>query len=195
MKVAITGGIGAGKSFVCKKLQAKGISVYDCDAAAKRLMATDREMQKQLSELVGTELWEGGRLNKALLSKFITESEANAQKINEIVHPAVAKDFEESGLNVLESAILFESGFNKRVNFDLIVCVTAPLETRIARIIERDNITEEQALSWIRRQMSQEEKAGLSDIVIDNSWVGDWLLGIGEEVATPVSARALKVYA
>jgi dephospho-CoA kinase len=168
MHIALTGGIGSGKSYVCRLLEDLNIKVYDCDAAAKRLILTLPKLQQELSLAVGRDLFEGGKLDKAALSRFIVESEDNNQKINSLVHPAVASDFLSSGYEWLESAILFESGFNKRVKFDFTVCVAAPLETRISRIMQRDNLTRGKALEWIARQMPQEEKAQMADFVIDN---------------------------
>ena len=91
MKYAITGGIGSGKSYVCSKLKDYGIEVYDCDAAAKRLMRTDKALQKRLSDAVGTEVFPAGQLDKAVLAKFLLSSEANNRIVNSIVHPAVAE--------------------------------------------------------------------------------------------------------
>ena len=168
MKVAITGGIGSGKSFVCRMLEKHGISIYDCDEAAKRLMRTSVSLQQAISKAVGEEVFPEGRLDKTLLTRFIVASEENAQLIDSIVHPAVAQDFMLSGKDWLESAILFESNFCQRLVFDSIICVTAPLELRLQRIMQRDGISREKALAWINRQMPQEEKLKLSDYEIKN---------------------------
>lgn len=168
MYIALTGGIGSGKSYVCRLLKDYGVEVYDCDAAAKRLMNSMPEVQRALSGAVGCDLFAGGRLDKAALSRFIVKSEENVRKINSIVHPAVAEDFKRSGYEWLESAILYESGFDRRIDFGFVVCVTAPLETRIRRIMERDRLPRERAVEWIDRQMPQEEKAARADFVVDN---------------------------
>ena len=153
--VAITGGIGSGKSYVCHLLQKYGIGVYDCDAAAKRLLHSDAALRQELLNLVGDEVYQGTNLQKKVLAKFILASDANKQAVNEVVHPAVANDFIRSGCDWLESAILFESGFHKRVDFDCVVCVSAPLEDRIARIMQRDRLSRDDSQEWIRRQMPQ----------------------------------------
>ncbi len=168
MKIAITGGIGSGKSYVCKRLNAIGIEVYDCDAAAKRLMRTSTELQHQLQELIGEEVFEEGVLQKAVMARFLLESEENNQAINDIVHPAVARDFENSGLEWIESAILFDSGFINRIYIDKVVCVTAPEEVRVERIVARDSISSEKALEWIHRQLPQEAVLHRSDYEIVN---------------------------
>lgn len=166
--VAITGGIGSGKSYVCHLLQKHGIEVYDCDAAAKRLLHSDAALRQELLNLVGAEVYQGADLQKKVLAKFILASDANKQAVNEVVHPAVANDFIKSGCDWLESAILFESGFHKRVDFDYVVCISAPLEDRIARIMQRDSLSRDDAQEWIRRQMPQEEIIRLSDFTIVN---------------------------
>lgn len=166
--VAITGGIGSGKSYVCHLLQKYGIGVYDCDAAAKRLLHSDAALRQELLNLVGDEVYQGTNLQKKVLAKFILASDANKQAVNEVVHPAVANDFIRSGCDWLESAILFESGFHKRVDFDCVVCVSAPLEDRIARIMQRDRLSRDDSQEWIRRQMPQEEIIRLSDFTIVN---------------------------
>lgn len=171
--IAITGGIGSGKSFVCKLLQQRGISVYDCDAAAKRLMATSVELQNELSQLVGSEVFADGKLNKPIMAKFLLASDENRLAINNIVHPAVATDYMQSGIEWIESAILFDSGFDQRLPLTAIVCVTAPLTVRISRIMQRDNISKEQAEEWIAQQMPQEEVARLSNYVIVNDGESD----------------------
>lgn len=168
MKIAITGGIGAGKSFVCKSLNRRGIEVYDCDAAAKRLMRTSPELRNALRRLVGDGVYKGDVLQKQVLAAFLLASDDNNRAVADIVHPAVAADYMASDTEWLESAILFDSGFYKRVPFDLVVCVTAPVELRISRIMARDGITREQALEWIGRQLPQQEVVARSDFEIVN---------------------------
>lgn len=170
MRIAITGGIGCGKSYVCQQLKDfYGIEVYDCDANAKRIMANDRKLQQRISDAVGCDVFPGGVINKAALSQFLLASPDNNKVINSIVHPAVAEDFIKSGIEWMECAILFEADFQKYV--DRIVCVSAPREVRIQRIMQRDGISRSQAIAWIDRQMSQEEKERLSDFVIINDGI------------------------
>lgn len=174
MKIAITGGIGSGKSYVCRLLEQRGIEVYDCDAAAKRLMRTSDRLQQQLKALVGDAVYSAdGVLQKPVLAEFLLASEANKLALNDVVHPAVADDFAASGKQWLESAILFESGFDRRIAFDHIVCVTAPRQVRIQRIVQRDNITPQRAAEWIDVQMNQQEVAQRSDFCIQNDGESD----------------------
>ncbi len=164
MKIGITGGIGSGKSYVCKLLKAHGIEVYDCDQAAKRIIRTSEEVRQKLLQLIGS-------LEKADIARFLLESETNAKKIDAIVHPAVFHDFEESGYQWMESAILYESGANKLV--DRVVVVTAPEEIRIQRVMQRDTISREKALQWMQRQWPQEELRRRADYEILNDGHAD----------------------
>ncbi len=169
MKIAITGGIGSGKSYVCRILEKQGIRVYDCDAEAKRLMRTDAELQTGLKQLVGEEVYSAdGILQKPVLAQFILTSEANKQAVNDVVHPAVARDFEQSDCEWMESAILFDSGFDRRTHFDKVVCVLAPVDVRLQRIMQRDHISQEKAQQWIDAVMPQEELIARSDYEIVN---------------------------
>lgn len=174
MKIAITGGIGSGKSFVCRELQRRGIDVYDCDAAAKRLMRSDVELQQRLRRLVGEDVYSAdGTLQKPVLARFLLASEANKLAVNDVVHPAVARDFEQSSFDWLESAILFESGFIHRTHFDKVVCVTAPEQVRVERVMARDHIDRSRALAWIHAQMPQLDIVSRSDYEIVNDGPSD----------------------
>ena len=171
MKIGIAGGIGSGKSYVCKRLQLRGIEVYDCDAAAKRLMRTSPELRQRLTRLIGPDCYRGFLLNKAAVARFLLASDENAQAVDAIVHPAVFRDFEESGLQWMESALMYESGIYRLV--DRVVVVTAPEEVRIQRIMLRDGITREKALEWIHRQWPQETVRQRADYEIVNDGEAD----------------------
>ena len=174
MKIAITGGIGTGKSYVCRLLAERGIEVYDSDAAAKRLMCTSVELQQELSRLIGKEVCtEDGQLQKSVIAEYLLASEANKLALNDVVHPAVARDFEQSDYQWLESAILFDSGFDRRTHFDFVVCVTAPVPVRLKRIMLRDHISEQKAQEWIDAVMPQEELAARADFEIVNDGIRD----------------------
>ena len=171
MKIGITGGIGSGKSYVCGRLKARGIDVYDCDSAAKRLIRTRPEIRQQLTALIGPDAYCGEVLNKQRVAQFLLASEANAKAIDAIVHPAVFDDFRQSGLRWMESAILYESGACTLV--DKVVVVTAPMEVRIQRVIRRDGISREKVLHWIARQLPQEEVRRRADFEIINDGTAD----------------------
>lgn len=172
MKIGIAGGIGSGKSHVCDRLRQRGYEVYDCDAAAKRLIRTSPDLRRQLTALIGPDAYlEGNRLNKAAVARFLLSSEANARAINAIVHPAVFRDFEDSGLQWMESAIMYESGIARLV--DAVVVVTAPLETRISRVMARDHIPREKVLEWMGQQFDQDEVRRRADYEIMNDGLAD----------------------
>ena len=166
MKIGITGGIGSGKSFVCKLLSERGINVYDCDSAAKRLMRSSSSIQRQLTSLIGENAYIDGQLNKAAVATFLLASEENAHAIDAIVHPAVADDFINSGIEWMECAIMYESGFNRLV--DKVIVVTAPEDVRIERIMKRDSITEELAKKRLANQMPADFFKKYCDQVIYN---------------------------
>lgn len=164
MKIGITGGIGSGKSYVCQLLRAHSIEVYDCDQAAKRIICTSDDVRQQLLQLIGS-------LEKSDIARFLLESESNAKQIDAIVHPAVFRDFEESGFQWMESAILYESGAYQLV--DRVVVVTAPEEVRIQRVMQRDGISREKALQWMQRQWPQAELLRRADYEIVNDGLTD----------------------
>ena len=97
MIVALTGGIGSGKSYVCRLLAERGIAVYDCDAHAKELMRTSPPLRQQLKELVGDSVFRDGILQKSVLAEFLLRSDRHVQAVNAVIHPAVACAFEQSG--------------------------------------------------------------------------------------------------
>jgi len=172
MKIAITGGIGSGKSYVCHILEKQGIQIYDCDAAAKRLMHTSLSLKRKLCNLISPNVYDAdGLLNKAEVARFLLASQTNAHAIDEIVHPAVAKDFKASGLRWMECAILYESGFDRLV--DKVIMVSAPETVRIQRIVKRDGITAEKAAEWINRQWPQDEVRLRADFEIVNDGYAD----------------------
>ena len=159
MRYCLTGGIGAGKSYVCSLLREKGIEIYDTDNAAKRLIAQSPEIRQQLKELIG-------RLDKQTIAAFLLKSEENKLAINSIVHPAVIKDFLDSGYEWMECAIIYEAHLEQYV--DKVIAVTAPREVRIERIMARDGITRKEAEQWIDAQYPQEKVAERADFVIIN---------------------------
>ncbi len=172
MKIGIAGGIGSGKSYICSILHQRGIEVYDCDRAAKRLIRTSPDIRRQLTNLIGPDTYTtDGTLNKAVVAKYLLSSEKHAKAIDNIVHPAVFDDFLNSGLMWMESAIMYESGADRLM--DRIIAVTAPQEVRINRVMQRDGITREKVLEWMDRQIPQEETAARADFTIVNDGKAD----------------------
>lgn len=181
IKLGITGGIGSGKSFVSRCLkEGFSVQVYDTDREAKRLMLEHEGIRADLIALLGEEVYTAAGLNKPLLAAYIFSSPENAQKVNAIVHPRVKEDFrnwafrqEQAGCQLVgvESAILFESGFDREV--DKTLTVSAPLELRITRVMERDRVGREQVLERITAQISDEERNRLSDFSVENAETSD----------------------
>ncbi len=172
--IGITGGIGSGKSYVSNLLRQKfGIPVYDCDKEAKRLTAEDEEIRQRLIALVGPEVFAGGGLNKQLLADYLFADVEHASAVNAIIHPIVLLDFEKWASNNgqqttvgLESAILYESGFNASV--DYVLFVDAPEDVRLRRAMLRDNASEAQIRARMKMQRPELHRLQ-ADFIIDNS--------------------------
>ena len=171
--IGITGGIGSGKSYVSAIIREKfGIPVYDCDKEAKRLTASDAEIRRKLIQFVGPETFNGEELVRQHLADFLFGSEENARKVNAIIHPAVLRDFkqwarkQQQPIVALESAILFESGFNKSV--DRVLFVDAPEEVRLRRAMQRDSATEQQISARMKMQQPELHRQQ-ADYVVHNS--------------------------
>ena len=171
--IGITGGIGSGKSYVSAIIREKfGIPVYDCDKEAKRLTASDAEIRRKLIQFVGPETFNGEELVRQHLADFLFESKENARKVNAIIHPAVLRDFkqwarkQQQPIVALESAILFESGFNKSV--DRVLFVDAPEEVRLRRAMQRDSATEQQISARMKMQQPELHRQQ-ADYVVHNS--------------------------
>ena len=176
-KVAICGGLGSGKSTVCQMFAERGVAVYDSDSRAKALMNELAELHEALIAEFGEECYEGGALNRAYLASKVFGSEEQLAKLNSIVHPAVKEDFlawaeaQEGDYCILESAILFESGFDAVV--DCSVAVLAPMPLRIERAMKRDGATREQIEARIKVQMSDDELMRRANFAIVNIHLED----------------------
>ena len=160
-KVGVTGGIGSGKSTVCELLCAKGVAVYDSDSRAKILMAQDGCIRRRIIEAFGSDSYNAEGLDRAYLAHCVFGSEESLQRLNEIVHPAVRADFrkwaeeQSAPYVVLESAILFEAGFESEV--DTTLAVMAPMSVRLARTMARDGADKESILRRMEHQLSDDE--------------------------------------
>ena len=177
LKIGVTGGIGSGKSTVCRLYAARGIAVYDTDAAAKRLMAEDAALRRVIEARFGEESYQEGALNRPWLARQVFGDEAALQALNRLVHPAVIADFERwateqlGAFVVVESAILYEAGLDRAV--DKVVAVLAPERLRIERAMQRDGATEEQIRSRMAAQLSDEELHRRADVSLVNIFEED----------------------
>lgn len=188
--LGITGGIGSGKSYFSSSLRLRGIPVYDSDSEAKKLMLEDENIVSSLKELLGEQVYISGNLNKQLLASYVFSSPENALKVNSIVHPRVKKAFLEwadecfsMGHNIvaIESAILFEAGFNDIV--DKVVMIHAPLDIRISRVMARDNTSKDKVMERIKLQMPDDQKMLKSDFIIEN----DGLVPLDDQIDKLIS--------
>ena len=174
IKVGITGGIGSGKTTVCKIFELLDVPVYYADDEAKKILDSNEEIKLQISNTFGSEIINAeGKIDKKKLASFVFNDKEKLEKLNSIIHPAVREHFENwakqhssQKYTLKEAAILFESGANKLV--DKVITVTAPLELRINRAMKRDRITREQVEQRISKQISDEEKLKRSQFVIHN---------------------------
>ena len=170
--IGITGGIGSGKTAVSQLLRECGYLVYDADVEARRLQHDNEIVRQKTTELFGSEIYDtDGVLNRPLLAKTVFNDAAKLRRLTDIVHPALKIDFEkwvtkysENRLLFMESAILFESGFY--TFFDKTVVVAASEETRIERVMRRDNITRKQVLKRIVQQLPEKELLARADYII-----------------------------
>ena len=171
ISIAITGGIGSGKSYISHILQEYGIPIYNTDDEAKRLMVSDEGIRRDLVALLGEDVYVEGTLNKSLLASYLFADAENAARINGIVHPRVKMDFcrwleqhSDQEIVGMECAILFEAGFDDAV--DSVVMVYAPEDLRVERAMKRDHATEAQIRARIAAQLDDEEKRKRADYVI-----------------------------
>ncbi len=170
--VGLTGGIGSGKTSVCKAFEKLHIPVFYADDEAKKLY-TDANILQELSKIVGQNIIdEDGTLNKPLFSSIIFGNKAILEQVNAYVHPKVKDQFyvwyeqHNAPFCIREAAILIESGSYK--DCDKIILVTAPLEERIKRVVKRDNTTYEAVKKRIENQLSEEEKKKFADYILEN---------------------------
>ena len=171
ISIAVTGGIGSGKTFVSNLLKERGIPIYNSDDEAKRLMLSDDGIRRDLVALLGKDVYRDGVLNKPLLASYLFSDAGNAARINAIVHPRVKADFqrwlsEHQNVEIagMECAILYEAGFQDAV--DCVLMVYAPEALRIERAMKRDGATEKQIRGRIAAQMDDEEKRLRADFVV-----------------------------
>ena len=173
IKIGLTGGIGAGKTFIGKIFSKLGFPVFNSDVEAKRCMLEDEILKKKIQDLFGDEVYQNGVLQNHFLANIVFNDEKHLEHLNKLVHPLVKKKFEkwckknDSKIVIKEAAILFES--NSHINLDKVICVSADKEIRIQRIIKRDNISREEVIARMSRQISQNEKERLSDFIIVNN--------------------------
>ena len=172
LKVGITGGIGSGKSVVCQVFQTLGIPVFNADDAARYLMENDPALANSIRHLLGNEVYDAGKLDRAKVSAIVYREPAKLQQLNALVHPATIAysrkwmELQSAPYVIKEAAIFFES--NSYKDMDVMVGVYAPRELRIQRAMGRSKLTRPQVLAIMDEQMDDEEKMKRCDHVITN---------------------------
>lgn len=172
LKIGLTGGIGSGKSTVAHIFEVLGIPVYYADTEAKKLMGANEELKASITRAFGEEAYVDGRLNREYIAAQVFNNDKKIELLNSLVHPATIKDAEEwikiqrAAYVIKEAALIFESGSNK--NLDYVIGVQSPLELRIKRVMDRDNIPAHQVKARMNQQMDDDLKLRLCDYVIVN---------------------------
>ncbi|HLE58007.1 MAG TPA: dephospho-CoA kinase [Rhodothermia bacterium] len=174
--IGVTGGIGSGKSTVCRFLKSFGARVFNADDRAKRIMSDDLQVRQEVMDAFGVDSYTvAGRLNTVYLAKEIFSDNERVKRINAIVHPRVLAAFSSAAemarmdgvsLMVMEAALIYESGADELL--DYVVAVDAPVDTRIARVSERDEVSREEVAARMRHQLDPEELVRRADFVIRN---------------------------
>ena len=172
LKVGLTGGIGSGKSTVAKIFEVLGVPVYYADDAAKHIMNTDAELREKIISTFGAGSYVNNELNRPYIASIVFENTEKLALLNSLTHPATIRDAERwmqqqtSPYVIKEAALIFESGSAE--NLDYVIGVFSPLPLRIKRIMERDNVTRDEVMKRMSRQIDEDIKMRLCDKVIVN---------------------------
>ena len=170
--IGLTGGIGSGKSTVLELFKILGVKTYSADESAKKLVNTDPYLINLIKSSFGENIYDKGQLNSKKLSKIVFEDTEKLKQLNYIIHPVVAKDFKlflnsnNEDYIVKEAAIIFET--KSENNYDKIILIQSPLEIRIERVINRDNISREEVMKRINNQLDENLIIDKCDYVISN---------------------------
>jgi dephospho-CoA kinase len=173
IKLGVTGGIGSGKTSVCRVFSVLGVPLFSADQEAREIMGNDKSIMRRVNSIAGRDLYPDGSLDRMQLAAIIFNDKMLLEKVNSLVHPVVFDHYmkwekkQTTPYTIMEVAILFESGASLLV--DRILTVVAPVEERINRIIERNQLSREQIQERIRNQWDDESRIKLSDYVIRNS--------------------------
>jgi dephospho-CoA kinase len=172
LRIGLTGGIGSGKSTVAHVFEILGIPVYYADAEAKKMMNEDEELKEQITREFGTASYEQGILNRQHLATIAFANKEKLAVLNSLVHPATIRhgrqwmERQKTPYAIKEAALIFESGTQEHL--DYVIGVSAPLNVRIQRAMQRDHVTREEILGRMQHQIGEEIKMRLCDFVIKN---------------------------
>ena len=172
LKIGITGGIGSGKSTVAKLFEVLGIPVYYADNAAKQLMNENETLKQQVQKEFGNEAYTNGKVNRKYIADIVFANPEKLELLNSLVHPVTLQDAEEwmnkqdAPYTIKEAALIFESGAQEQL--DYVIGVYAPTPLRIQRTMQRDNISREEVMARMNKQIDETIKMRLCDFVITN---------------------------
>jgi len=195
-KLGITGGIGSGKTSVCRVFDVLRIPVFSADKTASEIMESEGSIRSKLNSIAGKDLYLNGHLDRMLLASIIFNNTSVLDMVNALVHPVVFDHFRSWSATqtapyvIMEAAILFESGASKFV--DRVATVVAPLEQRVERVIRRNKLSREQVLERMRNQMDDESRMKISDYVIsnaENDMIIPAILKIHDNILTFIKTR------
>ena len=171
--IGLTGGIGSGKSSVLEIFKKIGISTYNADESAKKLISSDKKIIYSIKQLFGEDIYDKNELNSKLVSKIVFNDKEKLKSLNSIIHPAVAIDFDnfcfkhrDETYIVKEAAIIFETKIENL--FNKIIYVKAPKEIRVDRVMQRDNLSRDDVLNRIQNQINETSIIDKCDFIIDN---------------------------
>jgi dephospho-CoA kinase len=186
--LGVTGGLGSGKSTACKFLAEKGAYVLDADLIAKKLMESDPQIRDEIIEAFGSDVYKDGKLDTQKLAQRAFASEVDQRLLNDIVHPRVVDYFQEKvdklrskyELIVLDAPLIFESGFDSRLDHTLLIYTKYKI--RLERALRRGNLSREDILRRIDLQMPEEDKRELAEFVIENNGAEEQLKSAVDEL-------------
>lgn len=176
-KIGITGGIGSGKTTVCKLFEALDVPVYYADIQAKKILMSNASVKKQIKNLLGVQAYhKNGKPDRKYISSKVFGEKSLLEQINKIVHPAVqidsdrwfehTKSTDNARYTLKEAALMVETGSFKAL--DALIVVTCPEDIRIARVMKRDNLTHEEVMKKIKFQLPESDKIKVADYIIVN---------------------------
>lgn len=172
LKVAITGGIGSGKSLVCQVFKTLGIPIFDADAVSNQLVEHDATLKTAITELFGKEAYKNNIYNRKYIAHIVFNQAEKLKALNELIHPkakeAAKQWFEkqQTPYAIKEAAILFESKAEQDI--DIIIGVTAPEQIRIERVMQRIGCSKDEVIKRMQQQMPEDEKMKKCNYIIHN---------------------------
>lgn len=192
--LGVTGGLGSGKSTACKFLANKGAYIFDADQTAKQLLESDPEIRNEIVEAFGSDIYKDGKLEAQKLAQRAFVGEADQRILNDIVHPRVVEYFRQESeklrdkydLIVMDAPLIFESGFDSRLDHTLLIYTKYKI--RLERALRRGNLSREDILRRIDLQMPEEDKRDLAEFVIENNGTEEQLQTAIEELYDKLTA-------